>query len=44
MKPYPGYFFFGDGAARDSDGYLWIKGRVDGESHRPAGHLSFPPR
>jgi acyl-coenzyme A synthetase/AMP-(fatty) acid ligase len=30
MKPYPGYFFFGDGAARDSDGYLWIKGRVDG--------------
>jgi acetyl-CoA synthetase len=32
MKPYPGYFFFGDGAARDSDGYLWIKGRVDGES------------
>lgn len=32
MKPYPGYFFFGDGAARDSDGYIWIKGRVDGES------------
>ncbi|EIW68093.1 hypothetical protein TREMEDRAFT_45054 [Tremella mesenterica DSM 1558] len=29
MKPYPGYFFFGDGAARDHDGYLWIKGRVD---------------
>jgi len=29
MKPYPGYFFFGDGAARDSDGYIWIKGRVD---------------
>ncbi|WVQ70594.1 acetyl-coenzyme A synthetase [Cryptococcus sp. DSM 104548] len=29
MKPYPGYFFFGDGAARDYDGYLWIKGRVD---------------
>lgn len=32
MKPYPGYFFFGDGAARDSDGYIWIKGRVDGGS------------
>ena len=31
MKPYPGYFFFGDGAARDQDGYIWIKGRVDGE-------------
>lgn len=29
MKPYPGYFFFGDGAARDYDGYMWIKGRVD---------------
>ncbi|WWC72388.1 acetyl-coenzyme A synthetase [Kwoniella pini CBS 10737] len=29
MKPYPGYFFFGDGAARDYDGYIWIKGRVD---------------
>ncbi|GMK54489.1 hypothetical protein CspeluHIS016_0110750 [Cutaneotrichosporon spelunceum] len=29
MKPYPGYFFFGDGAARDEDGYYWIKGRVD---------------
>jgi len=29
MRPYPGYFFFGDGAARDSDGYIWIKGRVD---------------
>lgn len=29
MRPYPGYFFFGDGAARDEDGYLWIKGRVD---------------
>ena len=32
MQPYPGYFFFGDGAARDSDGYIWIKGRVDGRS------------
>ncbi|KAF8336875.1 acetate--CoA ligase [Cantharellus anzutake] len=29
MKPYPGYFFTGDGAARDADGYIWIKGRVD---------------
>ncbi|KAL7422663.1 acetyl-coenzyme A synthetase 2 [Cryptotrichosporon argae] len=29
MRPYPGYFFFGDGAARDKDGYIWIKGRVD---------------
>ena len=30
MKPYPGYFFTGDGAARDEHGYIWIKGRVDG--------------
>lgn len=29
MKPYPGYFFYGDAAARDRDGYIWIKGRVD---------------
>lgn len=29
FKPYPGCFFFGDGAARDEDGYFWIKGRVD---------------
>ncbi|KAF8586892.1 acetate--CoA ligase [Ramaria rubella] len=29
MKPYPGFFYTGDGAARDKDGYIWIKGRVD---------------
>lgn len=29
MQPYPGYYFTGDGAARDKDGYIWIKGRVD---------------
>ncbi|TFK71460.1 acetate--CoA ligase [Pluteus cervinus] len=29
MKPYPGYFFTGDGAARDEHGYIWIKGRID---------------
>ncbi len=26
---YPGYFFTGDGARRDEDGYYWITGRVD---------------
>ncbi|MGB5325330.1 MAG: acetate--CoA ligase [Pseudomonadales bacterium] len=26
---YPGYFFTGDGARRDADGYYWITGRVD---------------
>lgn len=29
LKPYPGKFFTGDGAFRDSDGYHWIIGRVD---------------
>ncbi|CAE6443101.1 unnamed protein product [Rhizoctonia solani] len=29
LKPYPGFYFTGDGAARDQDGYIWIKGRVD---------------
>lgn len=26
---YPGYYFTGDGAKRDEDGYYWITGRVD---------------
>jgi len=29
MKPYPGYYFPGDGCRRDKDGYTWITGRVD---------------
>ncbi len=29
LKPYPGYYFTGDGARRDEDGYYWITGRVD---------------
>ncbi|KAL7417942.1 acetyl-coenzyme a synthetase [Mrakia frigida] len=29
LKPYPGFYFTGDGAGRDKDGYIWIKGRVD---------------
>jgi acetyl-CoA synthetase len=27
--PYPGYYFTGDGARRDEDGYYFITGRVD---------------
>nr|QKY14946.1 acetyl-coenzyme a synthetase (ACSA) [Polytomella parva] len=27
--PFPGYYFTGDGARRDADGYIWITGRVD---------------
>ncbi len=26
---YPGYYFTGDGANRDKDGYYWITGRID---------------
>ena len=26
---YPGYYFAGDGARRDEDGYYWITGRID---------------
>ncbi|KAH8917221.1 acetyl-CoA synthetase-like protein [Atractiella rhizophila] len=29
MKPYKGFYFTGDGAGRDKDGYWWIRGRVD---------------
>ncbi|MFZ2452180.1 MAG: acetate--CoA ligase [Methylovulum miyakonense] len=29
FKAYPGYYFTGDGARRDADGYYWITGRVD---------------
>ncbi|QPG74091.1 acetyl-CoA synthetase [Brettanomyces nanus] len=29
LRPYHGFYFTGDGAARDKDGYYWILGRVD---------------
>ena len=29
FNAYPGYYFTGDGARRDEDGYYWITGRVD---------------
>ena len=29
FKPYPGYYFTGDGARRDEDGDYWITGRID---------------
>lgn len=31
LKPYKGYFYTGDEAKRDKDGYFWILGRVDDE-------------
>ncbi|MFK7865240.1 MAG: acetate--CoA ligase [Pseudohongiellaceae bacterium] len=29
FKTYPGYYFTGDSARRDKDGYYWVTGRVD---------------
>jgi len=34
---YPGYYFTGDGCARDEDGYYWITGRID-DVLNVAGH------
>ena len=38
FKPFPGYYFSGDGARRDEDGHYQITGRVDDvlnvKSHR----------
>jgi acetyl-CoA synthetase len=34
---FPGYYFTGDGARRDADGYYWITGRVD-DVINVAGH------
>jgi Acyl-coenzyme A synthetases/AMP-(fatty) acid ligases len=36
-KRFPGMYFTGDGAKRDSDGYLWLLGRVD-DVMNVAGH------
>merc|ERR1711939_704742 len=29
LNVYKGYYFTGDGAGRDHEGYYWIRGRVD---------------
>jgi acetyl-CoA synthetase len=29
FRPYPGFYFTGDGVRRDKDGYYWITGRID---------------
>lgn len=39
FKPFPGYYFSGDGARRDKDGYIWITGRVD-DVINVSGHRS----
>lgn len=33
LHPYPGYYFTGDGATRDEEGYIFINGRVDGKNN-----------
>ena len=39
MSPFAGgYYFTGDGARRDEDGYLWVTGRVD-DLMNVSGHL-----
>jgi acetyl-CoA synthetase len=38
---YPGYYFTGDGASRDADGYYWITGRVD-DVLNVSGHRMGP--
>ncbi|KAG5677026.1 hypothetical protein PVAND_006813 [Polypedilum vanderplanki] len=38
FSKFPGYYCTGDGARRDSDGYLWITGRVD-DMLNVSGHL-----
>lgn len=35
---FPGFYFTGDGARRDQDGYLWITGRMD-DMLNVSGHL-----
>jgi acetyl-CoA synthetase len=38
LRPYPGYYYTGDGAKRDVDGHIWITGRVD-DTMNIAGRL-----
>jgi acetyl-CoA synthetase len=38
FKMYHGFYFTGDGARRDKDGYYWITGRVD-DVMKISGHL-----
>jgi acetyl-CoA synthetase len=38
FSKFPGYYCTGDGARRDSDGYLWVTGRID-DMLNVSGHL-----
>ncbi|MBY9008279.1 MAG: acetate--CoA ligase [Candidatus Lokiarchaeota archaeon] len=37
LEKYPGYYYTGDGARRDEDGYYWILGRLD-DVMKVSGH------
>jgi acetyl-CoA synthetase len=37
FSAYPGYYYSGDGAFRDEDGYFWVRGRMD-DVLNVAGH------
>jgi acetyl-CoA synthetase len=37
LEKYPGYYYTGDGARRDDDGYYWILGRLD-DVMKVSGH------
>jgi len=38
FSSFPGFYFTGDGARRDADGYYWVTGRVD-DLMNVSGHL-----
>ncbi|CAG0913399.1 unnamed protein product [Notodromas monacha] len=38
FKKFPGYYTTGDGARRDTDGYIWVTGRID-DMLNVSGHL-----
>lgn len=38
FNSFPGFYFTGDGAKRDEDGYFWVTGRVD-DLINTSGHL-----
>ncbi|XP_050727038.1 acetyl-coenzyme A synthetase, cytoplasmic-like isoform X3 [Eriocheir sinensis] len=38
FKKFPGFYCTGDGARRDSDGYIWVTGRID-DMLNVSGHL-----
>ena len=42
FQRFPGYYMSGDGAKRDSDGYIWITGRVDDMLNCSGKYPAYP--